>query len=255
MKTAAPLVALVVLALGVAACGEENSPSGGDPFGSEIWQLSAGTVDGAPLTAIEGAPVTLRVESGQLGGTAACNSYGTPLAVAAGTLTIGPDITVTEMACLSGGVMELEAAYLATLPRVTSAERDAGELVLRGDGVELRFVPQPTPEPEALVGTTWVLESLVAGDTAATPASEATLSFGSNGTVTGSTGCNRLSGTYDEATGFSALSTTKMACKDEIMAQESLVLELLRSGPTLTIEGGVLTIADLEGRALQYRAG
>jgi hypothetical protein len=39
------------------------------------------------------------------------------------------------------------------------------------------------------------------------------------------------------------------------MTQETLMLEILGANPTLTIDGALLTIADLEGRALVYRAG
>ncbi|MEK7252672.1 MAG: hypothetical protein AAB198_05430 [Actinomycetota bacterium] len=37
------------------------------------------------------------------------------------------------------------------------------------------------------------------------------------------------------------------------MTQEALVLEILSRNATVTIEGNLLTIADLEGRALVYR--
>jgi len=86
-------------------------------------------------------------------------------------------------------------------------------------------------------------------------AASATLGFAADGSVSGSTGCNSLFGSYAAATGFSALGTTKMACEPPIMEQEALVLEILDPEATLTIDGSLLTIADLEGRTLVYRAG
>jgi len=40
-----------------------------------------------------------------------------------------------------------------------------------------------------------------------------------------------------------------------VMAQETVVLQILGGAPTLTIDGPILTIADLDGRALVYREG
>ncbi|OFW65778.1 MAG: hypothetical protein A2Z12_04380 [Actinobacteria bacterium RBG_16_68_21] len=255
MRNPRPLMALIVLAMGTMACAEQASVGGSDPFGSITWQLTAGSVDGNTLIPIGGSPVTLRVDGEQVGGTSACNSYGGPLSMGEGTVTIGPAIHMTEMACLAEGVMELEAAYLGAIARVTSAVREATDLVLRGDAVELRFSARPEEPPAALVGTAWTLESIVAGDVVATPVAAASLLIDETGHVSGSTGCNRINGSYEATAGFSPLATTKMACKDEIMAQETTVLEILGSRPTLTIDGSLLTIADLEGRALLYRAG
>jgi len=255
MKTSAPLLALAALSL-LAACGAEHTQgSQEDPFGATTWQLRAATVDGTSIPLVDGSPVTLFVDNAQVGGTAACNGYGGPIVVADGVVTIGPSLSQTEMACLADGVMDLEAAYLAALPRVTSAARDGEALVLGGDGVALRFSPQPEPATAPLIGTNWALETIVEGDTASTPAAPATLVLAADGSITGSTGCNQLFGTYDPDTGFGTLGSTKMACKDAVMAQETVVLQILGGAPTLTIDGPILTIADLDGRALVYREG
>ena len=256
MKITMPLLTLLTVSMVAAACANERSvDSQENPFGTTTWQLRSATVDGAPLGIVDGSPVTFVVDDGQVGGTAACNGYGGSIAVTDGVITIGPGLNQTEMACLADGVMELEAAFLGALPRVTTALRDGDALILRGAGVEMRFSPQQEQPPTALVGTNWALDTVIDGDTASTPAAPATLVFAGDGTLTGSTGCNQLFGAYDEVTGFGTLGSTKMACKDEVMAQETLVLEILGGRPTVTIDGPVLTIADLEGRALVYRVG
>ena len=117
----------------------------------------------------------------------------------------------------------------------------------------MRFTAEPEVPDAALIGTNWALDTVIEGDAASTPASPASLTFTEDGAVTGSTGCNNLFGTYSAAYGFSEIGSTKMACEDPIMAQEALFFEILNANASVTIEGNLLTIADLEGRALVYR--
>lgn len=251
VRTITPLLLVVLL---LASCGQTGD-AGGDPFGGSTWVLVSGSADGTAIVPIDGYPVTFRVEDGQAVGTAACNGYGGAIVVTGGALSFPSGISHTEMACMEPGVMELEAVYLGALLRVTGAATADDQLRLTGPAVELGFAPLP-PEPDAsLVDTVWTLETIVEGETASTVAAEATLHIDGAGKVTGSTGCNSMSGTYSEVGGFAPLATTKMACEPQVMDQERLVLAVLGSDPTLTIEGSRLTIADLEGHALQYRAG
>lgn len=243
-------ITLALLLTMLAACGEEQPP-GADPFGSGTWQLAAGTVDGSALV-ISGRVVTLRLENGQVGGTSACNSYGGPFTIDQGRVTIGA-LFMTEMWC--EGAMDLESAYLAALARVTTASRDGEALILTGEGVELRFEPQPEEPDAALIGTTWALETITDADAASTPVAPATLVFAADGSVSGSTGCNSFFGDYAAGTGFGPLGSTKMACEPAVMEQEALILGMLGPDATVTIDGSLLTVADLEGRTLVFRAG
>ena len=255
MKPLKSLLAPAVLALMFVSCAGEETVTDGDPFGTGTWVLVSGSVDGAQLVLVDDAPVTFLVDNGEVGGRSACNSYGGPISATDGVVTIGPGLVMTEMACLADGVMDLEAAYLAALERVTAVGRDGDALVLSGEGIHIRFSPQPEEEPASLTGTAWVLDTLVIGDSASTPAAEANLTITETGEFTGSTGCNSMFGNYDGATGSWSIGTTKMSCKSEVMTQETLMLEILGANPTLTIDGALLTITDLEGRALVYRAG
>lgn len=246
------ILTIFLASLLVVACGEEQAP-GADPFGNTTWLLVAATVDGDALVPITGRPVTFGVDNAQIAGNSACNWYGGPISIEDGAIAIGPT-SMTEMACSEEGAMELEAAYLAALGRVTGFSREGDELVLTGDGVELRFTAQPAEADASLVGTTWTLETIIEAEAASTPAAAANLVFAEDGTVSGSTGCNNLFGNYSETEGFTQIATTKMACKEPIMGQEALVGQILGPDATITIEGSLLTIADLEGRALVYRA-
>ena len=88
-----------------------------------------------------------------------------------------------------------------------------------------------TPEPTSaadLSGTSWALVSI--GGTPVVEGSGPHLTFGSDGNASGSTGCNSMSGSYatdGAALTFGPLATTRMACQEDLMAQEVAVLEAL----------------------------
>jgi heat shock protein HslJ len=88
-----------------------------------------------------------------------------------------------------------------------------------------------TPEPTSavdLAGTSWTLVSI--GGSPVVEASGPHIAFGVDGNASGSTGCNSFSGTYavdGAAVTFGQLATTRMACQEDLMAQETAVLEAL----------------------------
>jgi heat shock protein HslJ len=236
----------------LASCGEDRLPMA-NPFGKGTWRLAEAVVDGAALGLVATHPVTLRSDGDSVGGISACNHYGGRLRLSGGSVTID-EIFMTEMACLDEGVMEMESAYLDALGRVDAVSLEDDHLVLAGDGVTLRFVEMP-PEPDSnLTGTTWILETLVVGESASTPAARAELRIGADGVVTGHTGCNALGARYDVDAGFSDVHRTAIGCEEPIMVQEDLIVAVLGSDPTLAIGGSLLTIELPDGRALVYRA-
>jgi uncharacterized lipoprotein YbaY len=93
-----------------------------------------------------------------------------------------------------------------------------------------------------LVGTTWLARTL--GEEAAAPGVHSTLRFASDGSVSGSGGCNRLNGSWelsgDELT-FGPFAATMMMCVGDRMTQESAFLGAIQKGGTIetTDEGFV----------------
>ena len=88
--------------------------------------------------------------------------------------------------------------------------------------------PEPASEAADLASTSWTLASV--GGNPVVEGSGAGLAFDDTGNVSGSTGCNGFSGTYaldGPSLTFGPLSTTRMACEDALMAQETTVLEAL----------------------------
>ena len=136
--------------------------------------------------------------------------------------------------------------------------RDGDELVARGDGVELRFAGLAPPPTAELVGTTWVLETVLVGDVAASPMGEpATLELNEDGTFTGSTGCRTFSGDWMEqgdqiqAPSWAMDDTT---CPAELSDQDGHVVSVIGDGFIPTIDGDLLTLMDPGGIGLVYRA-
>lgn len=100
--------------------------------------------------------------------------------------------------------------------------------------------------PAKLAGTNWTIMSV--GDAPAAGDRPGTLAFTEN-RLSGSSGCNRFSGTYaqtGERLSISPVMSTKMACLGSAMEQESKLFGILggevtvsfRDGDTLVIKGG-----------------
>ena len=71
----------------------------------------------APLgVALEAVAVTAQFDDGRLSGHSGCNSYTASYEVDGDSLTIGPDIAGTNMAC-PPAQNAIERAYLARFPR------------------------------------------------------------------------------------------------------------------------------------------
>ena len=106
-----------------------------------------------------------------------------------------------------------------------------------------------------LVGTTWTLTTIASGDAVSSVliGTEVTAELTADGTVAGSAGCNRYSGTYrwtGDQLAFYSLASTKMACADDVMAQEGAFLASMGQVATFAIEGEQLTVSDGSGALL-----
>lgn len=104
------------------------------------WQLESGSHEGQPVTTVDTHPITMTLQAGEIGGTAACNSYGGRYTLSATEFTIEDGLSQTEMACQPDEVMESEGQFLAALRSVETAALVDGGLVLEGPSTELVFV-------------------------------------------------------------------------------------------------------------------
>jgi heat shock protein HslJ len=248
MKRALPALILVFLV----ACRALPGTGGPDPTASAsggaalngTWQLDSGTHGGATLPIIADNPITMTIDGSEIGGRAACNTYGGTIETDGRAVTISA-LSMTEMGC-DQPVMAAEAAYIAALADVSGADRSDDELRLTGDSVDLTFGIVPPVADADLAGTTWVLDSLISGDTASSVGGDpATLEFDDDGTFTGGTGCRGFDASYaaeGAQVSVTDFANTDPACPEELIAQDEHVLAVLSDGFSVAIDGNRLTL-------------
>lgn len=219
------------------------------------WQLQAGTNQGQPIPIVAGSRLTLKIDGTQVGGSAACNTYGGTIQINGDSIVITA-LSMTEMACQEN-LMASEAAYLAALPRVTAAMRNGNGLILSGPQVELRYGRDAELADSELVGTTWTLESLISGEAvSSTVGEQVTLTLSDDGTIAASTGCREVSGRYTIAEGQVQVTLDPydtIGCAAPLEVQDAHILEVLSDGFAFSIEGDRLTVS-AGGQGLGYRA-
>lgn len=220
------------------------------------WLLQAGTNHGVAIPTVAGSRVTFQVDGTKIGGSAACNSYGGKIEVSGSSIAVS-ELIQTEMACLDNRLMALESAYLAALPRVTTAERSGNSLLLTGPEVEMRFTLVPPVANANLVGTTWILESLISGEAVSSTVGErVTLQLSGDGRLAASTGCRDVTGSYSVAGGQMQVTLDPydtIGCAAELGDQDAHILDVLSHGFGVSIDGDRLTLTAGD-KGIGYRA-
>ena len=159
--------------------------------------------------------------------------------------------------------MELEQAYLGALPGVTSFVVADDRLTLTGPTSELVFEPVAPVADTEIVGTTWVLDTVIEGDAASNSAimDLATLTLHEDGTLTGSTSCRALQGEWITAgaeivfTSFSAIDDpTAGVCAPESQTLDGFIIGVLEGGFTVDVEGSRMTLMAPGNEGLSYTA-
>lgn len=252
MTVAATALAAVLLA----ACGS-SSGSSGDSGGStkpqsavtgKTWlldstRLLAGTTD---------VIVSAEFDGGQITGENGCNRYNGPYTsdAAKGTMTIGPNLASTQMAC-PGIRARLERAYMAALPKVEKYTATSDTLtLLDGSGtVLLRYTA--SNGAEAIKGS-WEATMIYTGTALQSPAQGSTLTATFDGTqISGDSGCNTFSGGYttsDDTISIGPLASTQRACADPAVdTQEQQYLTALGLAKTFTVAGNRLDLYREDG--------
>ena len=256
MRTLTPLLALA-LALVLAGCAADVAPSSSPEAIEGAWRLTSGRTSAGEIPIVDGRPITLTIESGTIGGTAACNAYGGRLVGIGGRVRV-EELGMTAMGC-EADLMASETAYPAAMSAISEIGLDGDALVLVGPDVELRFAPLPPPPTAELVGTRWLLESVFVGDVAAAPVGEpATIELRADGTFIGSTGCRTFRGTWvEDGDGIRDTSMTMdgVDCPPDLVAQDSSVVSVVGDGFVPSIHDDLLTLTDPGGAGLVYRAG
>ncbi len=210
------------------------------------WLLVAFGDAANPAVVEEGTIVTaLFSEDGNLSGSGGCNNFSTTYELNNDEITVGP-IASTMMFCEKG--MDQESAVFAALQSAYRiAFSDEGRLEIFYDftsSVERKLVYAPGVTP--LEDTVWVLQSL--GDpnnpTSVESGTVITAIFSSEGTVSGSSGCNTYVAGYVAKDGLMEVEqpiSTMMFCTSG-MEQETAYLAALVAAESYQISGATLEI-------------
>jgi heat shock protein HslJ len=222
-------------------------PSDTRSLDGTAWILKSldGRAPGAAATA------TLRFDGGRAEGTDGCNRYTIPVVTQDGKITIGPPGATTKMACLPD-VMKQADAFMAALS-------SAARYRMRGDALELLTVDEAvlakfTAQPRSLGGSSWRATGINNGREAVVSVIAGTsvmMSFGKDGNVAGSAGCNNFTSTYqehgDRITFTAPAATRRMCITPGVMEQEHAFLKALESVATLRMEADELELRSNDG--------
>lgn len=231
MKATARITVLALLLL--VACGQTAEPAAAIDLGGTSWQLSS--LNGQLPVADTAVSLQFGAD-GSVAGSDGCNRFATTYTQDGANLTIEQAAGISTMMACPEPVMEQATAYMAALGSVTSFTASDNQLSLKaGDQVVATFVAgadMTSAAPEAssdLASTSWVLSALN-GDLPVT-GTAITLQFGTDGTVSGTDGCNQFNTGYTQDGGNLAFdqsgAATQMACADEVMAQADAFIAAL----------------------------
>lgn len=241
-----------------------TSPVGSDrdALADTVWVASALSHPGSGAEVVPGSEPTIEFDltGGAVSGSTGCNRYSARATIGRGALALDT-ISVTERACLDAAVMEQESAVLEILQTVTGFTIIDGVLTLEATAGSIDFITIEPVGDRPLDDTTWTLESFVRGETVSSVIATIRPMLvidTTTQTVRGTTGCNDFFGSVlldGTDVSFTDFTVTEIACEQQVMAQESKLLEILRAAVRLEIDGDRLRLATADGRALVYRAG
>src|SRR5262249_33694844 len=239
------LVALV----GLAACGDDsgsnNAASGAQGGGRSLegtsWVLSRYTdSSGKSVDAVPKPPATLSLTTDAAGSTPCNNFSGTYKRHGSSlTITLGP---MTTKACTDDASNAQEAAIVAQVPKVASYSIEGSDLTLKDRGGNTLLVY--AENMITLKGIAWTATGVNngKGGVATTVQTEhLTALFGPDGALSGSGGCNDFNATYtvrgSDGLTIGAIASTRKACADDVMQEESAYFTALANTATYKIDG------------------
>jgi heat shock protein HslJ len=198
MRTRA-IVSLFLLMIVAAACGEDDSetasPDTTAPSSLAGTYLST-AVTGRDLVA--GTQVSVTFDDGTISLNAGCNTLGGDYRLD-GNQLVADQLGGTEMGCDTA--RHDQDAWLASFFASKPAVSVAGDtLTLTGSDAVLTLRDREVVQPDKpLIGTTWVIDTIIDGEAASTVPGEpnATIEFPTDTRVEVYDGCNRTSGAVE----------------------------------------------------------
>jgi heat shock protein HslJ len=240
------IAALLALGLLVAACS--TGPGTGGQLEGTDWVLRSYALEGSLVMVPETQFADAEFTADRVSGFAGCNDFHARYRAGGRTLFIS-DPASTLMAC-ADEANALESAYLANLGASRFySERQGTLTIFDAEGTTILVFDAAPRNP--MLGN-WTVDSFAtAPGTLAAPIEGTSLTavFGI-ASVGGSGGCNQFTGTYGtngNVVRIGRLATTRMACADEIMSQETAFLTAMEGAALIDRRGPSLMLTDLHG--------
>lgn len=253
------LLASAVCLLSIAAGCVTDAPVHPHPAAPDLpgteWQLKTiYDAEGSRVPVLQGTSITLLFDEESLGGNAGCNLYFGSYTLKNGEISVS-GIGSTLMYCTDPpGVMDQEQMYLNTLGEVAAVYLDGDRLIFLDADTDYRlvFLPLIVSEEPALIGTTWILQSITEDgvDHPVLPDRAVTAVFDGE-RIWGSGGCNSYTAGYtsdNQSIIIDPPASTKVYCHEPkgLMDQENRFFSLLTKVERVTIEEGRLTLSSAE---------
>jgi heat shock protein HslJ len=221
------------------------------------WDLQSYNNDKGPIqTVIPGIETTAVFGAdGKLSGSGGCNQYSAQyITTASNGITITQPIT-TLMACAEP-VMKQETQYLSLLQLAAKYEISGDQLTLFDKNGTKILIYKKDVSISTITGT-WNLFSYNNGNggiQSVISGSRITAVFGEDWKLSGSGGCNQYNAVYTTTASngitITPPSSTMMACKNNLMQQETQYLSLLPTAAKYEISGDQLTLFNSTGTKL-----
>ena len=248
---------LGILLLGV-SCATAPS-TGGDAMVLEgSWELSQIlNVSGEMVPPVPNSLTWFELSDGTVTGNAGANNFTGGYELNGSKIKFLP--TASNMMMGTPELMAQESQFMKGLGEAVEYQMVEGELHLRNAEGAVVIKMKPRVEP-GLTSGVWKATGVnngKGGVASILRGTELTIRFGEDGRVSGSSGCNSFSGSYelkDDQIKFSPLAGTRKMCSEPegIMDQESAFLQALGKAVVWNVEAGSLELRD-EAGALQAK--
>jgi heat shock protein HslJ len=240
------IAALAALVLVIAACSA-GPESGGQLDGTD-WVLRSYDLDGTLTLVPDNMFADAEFSANRVRGFAGCNDFDALYRAGGRTLFVSQP-AVTLKLC-DEETMAFEAAVLAALDASRFYTSRRQTLTISGPGHTELLVYDAAPR-NPLLGE-WQVTAFNNGQDAVTSpiaGTEIDVTFGI-ASVGGFAGCNSFSGTYGtngNLVRIGALATTRIACEQDVMDQETAFLAALQGVALVDTRGSQVNLTDLRG--------
>ena len=247
------VVATVILGVMTSACGDDNTSTGASSattLAGTSWTLAEATIADKSVASVAEAVLAFDANGKDVSGSTGCNRFSATYSQTGSKLTIHPG-PITLAACTDPAAAAQETAILAHLPNVARFSDDSQLVLEDSSGKALLTYAKGLT---SIAGTSWTATGINNGkggveSNATTPT--VTAAFGTDGSISGNSGCNTYNGKY-AVSGTSSISitnvtTTRKACADDLMTLETQYLAALQAGTQYAMSGSTLTLRDSSG--------